>query len=65
MEPTEESAQRIESFTQYGATGIPEMLAETGRRVRQIVPQIWGMSVSLNDGDLTFTLVASPARPRC
>ncbi len=61
MEPTEESAQTIEAFTQYGVTGIPEMLAETGRRVRQLVAQIWGMSVSLSDGDLTFTLVASSA----
>jgi GAF domain-containing protein len=59
MEPTEESAQTIEAFTQYGVTGIPEMLAETGRRVRRVVPAIWGMSVSLTDGDLTFTLVAS------
>jgi GAF domain-containing protein len=61
MEPTEESAQTIEAFAQYGVTGIPEMLAETGRRVRQIVPEIWGMSVSLSDGDLTFTVVASSA----
>jgi GAF domain-containing protein len=61
MEPTEESAKTIEAFVQYGVTGIPEMLAETGRRVRQVVPQIWGMSVSLTDGDLTFTLVSSSA----
>jgi GAF domain-containing protein len=59
MEPTQESAQTIEAFAQYGASGLPEMLAESGRRVRQIVPAIWGMSVTLNDGELTFTLVAS------
>jgi GAF domain-containing protein len=61
MEPTEESAQTIEAFAEYGVTGIPEMLAETARHVQRIVPQIWGMSVSLSDGDLTFTLVASSA----
>jgi GAF domain-containing protein len=59
MEPTEESARTIEAFAEYGVSGLPEMLAESGRRVRQIVPAIWGMSVTLNDGDLTFTLVAS------
>ena len=61
MEPTQESAETIEAFAQYGETGIPEMLAETGRRARQIVPQIWGMSVTLVDGELTFTLVSSSA----
>jgi GAF domain-containing protein len=61
MEPTEESAQTMEAFAQYGVTGIPEMLAETALQVQRIVPQIWGMSVSLSDGDLTFTLVASSA----
>lgn len=61
MEPTEESAQTIEAFARYGDTGLPEMLAEAGRLVREIVPDIWGMSLTLNDGDLTFTLVASSA----
>jgi GAF domain len=61
MEPTQESAQTIEAFAQYGITGLPEMLAESGRRVRQIVPDIWGMSVTLNEGELTFTLVSSSA----
>jgi GAF domain-containing protein len=59
MEPTEESAQTIQAFADYGASGLPEMLAERGQRVREIVPQIWGMSVTLTDGELTFTLVAS------
>jgi hypothetical protein len=59
LEPTEASARTIESFAQYGVSGIPEMLAESARKVREIVPEIWGMSVTLNDGELTFTLVAS------
>lgn len=59
MEPTEESAQTIEAFADYGVSGLPEMLADRGQRVREIVPQIWSMSVTLTDGDLTFTLVAS------
>lgn len=59
MEPTEESAQTIQAFADYGASGLPEMLADRGQRVREIVPEIWGMSVTLTDGDLTFTLVAS------
>jgi GAF domain-containing protein len=61
MEPTEESGQTIEAFAEYGVSGLPEMLANSGRRVREIVPQIWGMSVTLSDGELTFTLVASSA----
>jgi GAF domain-containing protein len=61
MEPTEESARTIEAFAQYGVSGLPEMLADSGRRVREIVPQIWGMSVTMSDGELTFTLVASSA----
>jgi GAF domain-containing protein len=61
MEPTEESAQTIEAFARYGESGLPEMLADMGRRVQEIVPQIWGMSVTLRDGELTFTLVSSSA----
>lgn len=61
MEPTEESSRTIEAFARYGETGIPEMLANTARQARQIVPAIWGMSVTLTDGELTFTLVASSA----
>jgi GAF domain-containing protein len=59
MEPTAESAETIEAFARYGASGLPEMLADSGRRVREIVPEIWGMSVTMSDGELTFTLVAS------
>src|SRR5689334_17522445 len=61
MEPIEESARTIEAFTRYGDTEIPEMLAETARQARRIVPEIWGMSLTLVEGDLTFTLVSSSA----
>ena len=61
MEPTSESAETIEAFAQYGESGLPEMLADSGRRVREIVPEIWGMSVTMSDGELTFTMVASSA----
>src|ERR1700709_1117182 len=59
MKPTQKSAETIEAFAEYGDSGLPEMLADSGRRVREIVPAIWGMSVTLIDGDLTFTLVSS------
>jgi hypothetical protein len=35
------SAETMESFADYGVSGLPEILAESGRRVREIVPQIW------------------------
>ena len=54
MEPTPESAQTIERFAEYGESGLPEMLADMGRRVQEIVPQIWGMSVTLTEGDGLF-----------
>src|SRR3954453_13806424 len=57
LEPTAESAQTIERFAEYGESGLPETLAEMGRRVQEIVPQIWGMSVTLTEGELTFTLI--------
>jgi GAF domain-containing protein len=61
MEPIPESADVLESLGRHTGAHLADMLARAGSRVREIVPDCWGMSISVVEADLTLTLVATSA----
>lgn len=58
MKPIPETVEALRELTRLGDESIARTLLRISRDVEQIVPEIIGMSVSIN-GDLTFTLTAS------
>jgi GAF domain-containing protein len=61
MEPTPESARVLEDLDRHGEGQVAELLERAASRVRRLVPDCWGLSLSVLDADLTLTLVASSA----
>jgi GAF domain-containing protein len=58
MNPIPETVEAIRELTRLGDESIARTLLQIGRDVERIVPELVGISVSVN-GDLTFTMTAS------
>lgn len=58
MKPIPETVEALRELTRLGDTSIARTLLRISRDVERIVPEILGISVSVN-GDLSFTMTAS------
>lgn len=58
MEPLPETRQALERLMEWGDTRISTELLRIGRQVREVVPEIVGVSLGLLRDGLTFTLVS-------
>lgn len=59
VEPIPETLEALKELTKYGDTEVATELHTMGTRVEQVIPEIVGLSLSLIDDGLTFTLVSS------
>lgn len=59
MDPVPETAQVLDDLIRQGKPGLALRLYAMADRAREIVPECVGLSLTLLDGDHTFTLVAS------
>jgi len=58
MEPIPETQIALKVLAEYGETELADELDRIGRRVREIVPEIVGLSFGVHADNFTFTLVA-------
>jgi hypothetical protein len=58
MEPIPETYIALKVLAEYGETELSDELLRMGRRVKEIVPELVGMSFSVHADNFTFTLVA-------
>src|SRR5437764_9814365 len=58
MEPIPETQIALKVLAEYGETELSEELLRIGHRVREIVPEIVGLSFSVHADNFTFTLLA-------
>jgi GAF domain-containing protein len=61
VEPIPETARAFSEMLRYGDGELAAVVLSMGRRVRQLVPECIGLSVSLVEDGVTFTLVSSSA----
>jgi GAF domain-containing protein len=59
VEPIPETLEALKELTKYGDTEVATELHTMGNRVQRLVPEIVGLSLTLIDDGLTFTLVSS------
>jgi transcriptional regulator with GAF, ATPase, and Fis domain len=59
VEPIPETLEALKELTKYGDTEVATELHTMGSRVEEVVPEIMGLSLTLIDDGLTFTLVSS------
>ena len=59
VEPIPETLEALKELTKYGDTEVATELHTMGRRVQKLVPEIVGLSLTLLEDGLTFTLVSS------
>jgi transcriptional regulator with GAF, ATPase, and Fis domain len=59
VEPIPETLEALKELTKYGDTEVATELHTMGRRVQKLIPEIVGLSLTLIDDGLTFTLVSS------
>jgi GAF domain-containing protein len=59
MEPTPETLESLRELTRFGDDRVARVLWQISSDVQRIVPEIVGISLSLVDEDLTFTMTAS------
>lgn len=59
VEPIPETLEALKELTKYGDTEVATELHTMGIRVQKLVPEIVGLSLTLLDDGLTFTLVSS------
>lgn len=59
LEPVAESAEAVDELDPPPEDDLLEQLAAAGAEVRRIVPECVGMSLTLREQGVTFTLVAS------
>lgn len=58
MEPIPETYIALKVLAEYGESELADELLGMGRRVKQVVPELVGMSFSVHADNFTFTLVA-------
>ena len=58
MEPTSETHEALQALQRYGDDAVAQELASLGRAAREVIPELVGLSLSLVEEALTFTLVA-------
>jgi hypothetical protein len=58
MEPIPETQIALEVLAEYGETELSDELLRIGRRVKELVPEIVGMSFGVHADNFTFTLLA-------
>ena len=58
MEPTPETREALRALERYGDDAVAQELASLGRSAREVIPELVGLSLSLVEEALTFTLVA-------
>lgn len=59
MDPVPETAQVLDDMIRQGSPGLALRLYQMADRAREVVPECVGLSLTLLDGNHTFTLVAS------
>jgi len=59
MDPVPETAQVLDDLIKQGKPGLAIRLYRMADRAREVAPECVGLSLTLLDDDLTFTLVAS------
>jgi transcriptional regulator with GAF, ATPase, and Fis domain len=59
VEPIPETLEALKELTKYGDTEVATELHTMGCRVQKLIPEIVGLSLTLIDDGLTFTLVSS------
>jgi hypothetical protein len=59
LEPIPETEEALERLIDQGDTNLPANLVTLGERVKQIAPDCVGVSLTLAEESLTFTLVAT------
>lgn len=59
MEPLPETVAAVQRLAEYGDTEIAGELFRMGREIRDVVPEIVGVSLGLPADEFTFTLVAT------
>jgi GAF domain-containing protein len=59
MKPIPESEAALDEYLSFGDVDIREELLELGQRTRSIVPELVGLSLTVVEDGVTFTLVAS------
>jgi GAF domain-containing protein len=57
LTPTRKSQEAFDWLASYGNVEVEESIVRMGQRVREIVPECVGVSLSLAEGELTFTLM--------
>jgi hypothetical protein len=57
LTPIEPSREAFDWLASYGNVEVEESIVEMGRRVREIVPECVGLSLTVAEGELTFTLM--------
>ena len=57
LAPTPQSREAFDWLASYGNVEVEESVVEMGSRVREIVPECVGLSLTVADGELTFTLM--------
>jgi GAF domain-containing protein len=62
MEPIPESEAALDEYLSFGDVDIRDQLLEFGQRARSIVPELVGLSLTVVEDGVTFTLVASDER---
>jgi hypothetical protein len=65
LEPIPETDLALDEYLSYGDGDARESLLRLGQTAARLVPELVGMSLTVEDEDLTFTLVApGQGRPR-
>jgi GAF domain-containing protein len=59
VEPVPETVEAFKEMSRFGDTELAEIVLSMGRRVTQLVPECIGLSVSLVEHGVTFTLMAT------
>jgi GAF domain-containing protein len=57
LAPTRKSQEAFDWLGSYGNVALEESIVQMGQRVREIVPECVGLSLSVAEGELTFTLM--------
>jgi GAF domain-containing protein len=57
LAPVPQSKEAFDWLASYGNVGVEESIVQMGHRVREIVPDCVGVSLTVADGDLTFTMM--------
>jgi len=59
VEPLPQTEEALLELTRFGDDTLAMLLSHISLRVEQIVPEVVGLSLSLAQGDLTFTMTAT------